>query len=478
MYKQSNRFSRRTENKPVSRTAGRTERSRTAGSRGGNRIGKAIAGSKFNASRKFSIHDDDELNTKKTPKAEKPVVRQIPSFEDIKAQVSAWMTNDRIPGKLQAWFTADAIPEHSDWRIVKEYHGTQENLTIEAPARDMKPIELVVRVMEQLQKDHLHIFKKALRQIWFRASGDGRFALLVQVNVKGKISAHGYKTFVDFLERSCPEVISCHQIQCLPDRLFDPANAQGMKIETKCSFGSDFMPIANTGFCMHVLDWTPRIKEAWLNLPVRIKDAIHPNREDRFFEFCSGSSYVSASLAPCFKQVEALDCRESAMQSSRMNIRNLATSNMRFHRSHMDANFISKFFSKSENAEGRWTFYINLTGDDILTSEVEQTLATSRPERILLQTGNLETASREIRSFRNEGYVLRKSIPLYLEPGRGNFELLFLFVPDREGLLGQNPARAHQSRNVQRPQERLQRTKMTDIPHFVQKKPSFKQRKD
>ena len=151
---------------------------------------------------------------------------------------------------------------------------------------------------------------------------------------------------------------------------------------------------------------------------------------------------------------------------------------MRFHRSHMDANFISKFFSKSENAEGRWTFYINLTGDDILTSEVEQTLATSRPERILLQTGNLETASREIRSFRNEGYVLRKSIPLYLEPGRGNFELLFLFVPDREGLLGQNPARAHQSRNVQRPQERLQRTKMTDIPHFVQKKPSFKQRKD
>ena len=118
------------------------------------------------------------------------------------------------------------------------------------------------------------------------------------------------------------------------------------------------------------------------------------------------------------------------------------------------------------------------SGDDILTSDVEHTLATSRPERILLQTGNLETASREIRSFRNEGYMLRKSIPLYLEPGRGNFELLFLFVPDREGLLGQNPARAHQSRNVQRPKERPQRANMSDIPHFVQKTPSFKQRKD
>jgi hypothetical protein len=324
----------------------------------------------------------------------------------------------------------------------------------------------------------LRIFKKALRQIWFRATGDGRFALLVQVNVKGKISAHGYKTFVDFIERNCPEVISCHQIQCLPDRLFDPADAQGMKVESKCSFGSSFMPIASTGFSMHVLDWTPRIKDAWLNLPVRIKDAIHPNREDRFFEFCSGSSYVSASLAPFFKQVESLDCREVAMQSSKLNIRNVATQNMRFHRSHLDANFVSKFFSKSDNAEGRWTFYLNLSANDTLTSEMILTLAGSRPERILLQTGNLETASKAIKAFRNEGYMLRKNIPLYMEPGRGTFEILFLFVPDRVGILGQNPALAHRSRNIQRPKERPMRSNSSDIPHFVQKTPSFKQRKD
>ena len=458
MYKKNNRFPRRSE---------------------GNRIGKPLAGGKFHASRKSDVRNSDKLNeAKKAEKSAAPVVRRIMSFDDIKAQVSAWMENDRIPGKLQAWFTADAIPEHSDWRIVKEYRGKQEFLTIDAPTRDMKPIELVNRVMEQLHKDHLHIFKKALRQIWFRATGDGRFALLVQVNVKGKLSAHGYKTFIDFIERSCPEVISSHQIQCLPDRLFNPADAQGMKIETKCSLGNDFMPIAGTGFCMHVLDWTPRIKDAWLNLPVRIKDAIHPNREDRFFEFCSGSSYISASLAAYFKQVESMDCRESAMQSSKLNIRNLSTSNMRFHRSHLDANFISKFFSRSENAEGRWTFYINLNAEDILPSNVEQTLAASRPERILLQTGNLETASREIKAFRNEGYVLRKSIPLYLEPGSGRFEILFLFVPDRVGLLGQNPAMAHRSRNIQRPKERPQSSKKCEIPHFVQQAPSFRQRKD
>jgi len=454
MYsKQNNRFSRRS-------------------------IGKLQTGGKFHASRKSDVRKDDESKEQKPKKVEKPVVRHILSFDDIKAQVSAWLENDRIPGKMQAWFTAEAVPDHSDWRIVKEKSGTKESLKIEAPARDMETIDLVNRVFEQIHKEHLHIFKKALRQIWFRATGDGRYALLVQVDVKGKISAHGYKTFVDFIQRNFAEVISCHLIQCLPDRMFDPTDAQGVKVVAKCSFGSDFMPIAGTGFCMHVLDWTPRIKDAWMNLPLRIKDAIHPNPEDRFFEFCSGSSYVSASLAPCFKQVEALDCRESAMQSSKINIRNLATSNMRFHRSHLDASFISKFFSRSENAEGRWTFYINMNSDDSLSSEIALTLAKSRPERILLQTGNLEAASREIRAFRNEGYILRKSIPLYLEPGRGNFEILFLFVPDRVGLLGQNPAQAHRSRNIQRPKERPTRSKMSDIPHFVQKTPSFRQRKD
>ena len=456
---------------------------RTASNIAGNRIGKPQTGSRFHASRKSDIRRDDkfkELNEKQDvqTKEEKLAPRRIPSFDDIKTQVGAWLKNDRIPGKLQAWFTADANPVNSDWRIVKEYRGVQEILTIDAPSHDMKPIDLVNRVMEQLHKEHLHVFKKALRQIWFRSTGDGRFAILIQVNVKGKISAHGYKTFVSFLERSCPEVISCHQIQCLPDHLFDPAYAQGMKVESKCSFGNDLMPIAGTGFYMHVLDWTPRIKDAWIGLPLRIKDAIHPNPEDRFFEFCSGPSYVSATLASCFKQVEALDCRESAMQSSKANIRNLASQNMRFHRSHLDANFISKFFSKSDNAEGRWTFYINLNESDIISSEVEHTLAASRPERILLQTGNLETATREIKAFRNEGYVLRKSIPLYLEPGRGKFEILFLFVPDRIGLLGQNPAQAHRSRNIQRPKERPMRANTSDIPHFVQKSPSFKQRKD
>lgn len=428
----------------------------------------------INGSRKPNVGRNQEIVKQKKPAI--PVERAVPTFEDLKRQLNAWAETEKIPGKIQAWYTAETPAENYDWRIAKIVKGASEKIVIDAPVKDMGIPEVVSRVNEQLKKDHLHIFSKALRQIFFRSTGDGRFALLVQVNLRGRNSAHGYKTFVDFLERNCPEIVSCHNIQCTPDYLFDPAGTTPMKVEAKCAFGSDFISIGGTGIYMHVLDWAPRARNAWLGLPLRIENAIHPNREDCFFEFYSGCSFVGASLANRFKKVASLDCREYAMQSSRMNGRNAPDENMRFYRGHVDAEFFAKFFNKEEN-EGRWTFYFNLPGDESLAPNVEQVAAQSRPERILLQTSNLEVAAKEIKHFRREGYMLRKSIPLYLEPGSGKFEMLFLFVPDRAGILGQNTAQKTRSRNVQRPQERVGRQNTAEKPYFAPNAPTFKQRK-
>ena len=219
------------------------------------------------------------------------------------------------------------------------------------------------------------------------------------------------------------------------------------------------------------------MKDAWLSLPARIKDALHPSAEDKFFEFYSGCSFVSASLAGLFAQTEALDCRESAMLSTRQNTRNLAGGSLKFHREQLEANFFLKFFSKAAN-DGRWTFYFNLPSGEGFPSGAEQAIAAARPERILLQAPDLETAAKEIKHFRREGYILRKSVPLYLEPGTGKFDLLVLFVPDRAGLLGQNPALRRAKGSVMKPKERISREKNANIPHFVQSRPTFKQRKD
>ncbi|MCF0215872.1 MAG: hypothetical protein HUK21_05315 [Fibrobacteraceae bacterium] len=409
-------------------------------------------------------------------KEEKPqVVRKATTpkrtytLDDLKKQLSAWAENERIPGKFQAWFTANPQSQNSDWRLVKDKVGAHEVLNLDPPATSMEIPEVVTRVREQIQKGHLRILKKSLRQICFRAAGNGDFALLIQANLRGRNTAHESKTFVDFIQHACPEIISCHFIQCYPDLPFNPSQMQQVRIESKCIFGSDFLPIGNSGFAMHVLDWAPRIKDAWVKLPERIKDAIHPNPEDKLFEFYSASSFIGASLSSFFSKVVCLDYRDASMQSTHYNMRRLPQDNLHFLRKKLDAEVIAKFFSKKEN-DGRWTFYFNPPFGEPLPTGVIQTAAASRPERILYQSGDLETAAKEIKRFRREGYILRKNIPLYLEPDSSKFEVLFIFVPDRNGLLGQNPAIKARSLTVQRPKERPNTPKRGDIPHFVQTK--------
>lgn len=426
---------------------------------------------------RFHTASAKQVRQKEEPAPQSKTIRRVFTLDDKKQQLAAWAENERIPGKIQAWFTKDAQNDNSDWRILYKLVNGHETLTVEPPAKDMPAPETVSGIMEQLHKEHLRPFKRALRQIWLRATGDGRFAMLIQANLHGNTSAHASKTFLDFIQRSHPEIISCHQLRCTPNYLFDPTKPLNMRVEAKAAFGSDFMPLASTGLSMHVLDWAPRIKDAWLELPQRIHDAIHPARGDKFFEFFSGSSFIAASLASDFERVETLDCRETAMLSSKYNARTLPEDNLKFHRSHLEPAFLEKFFSKREN-EGRWTFYLNTGIDTSLNAELAQAIASSRPERILLQTPDLETAAKEIRRFRDKGYMLRKTIPLELEPGAEGFELLMLFVPDRAGLLGGFGAKKASNRAVQRPVERIMPQNEGNIPHFVQKNSSRRQRKD
>ena len=128
----------------------------------------------------FSRKTDAKSRVKKeTPKVEKPVIRRTASFEDIQRQFRAWIEDMRIPGKVQAWFTAEAKPENSDWKIYSKLINGHENLLLDAPVKGMEIPAVVSLVFEQIKKEHLHNFRKAIRTIWFRACGDGTFALVV-----------------------------------------------------------------------------------------------------------------------------------------------------------------------------------------------------------------------------------------------------------------------------------------------------------
>jgi hypothetical protein len=73
--------------------------------------------------------------------------------------------------------------------------------------------------------------------------------------------------------------------------------------------------------------------------------------------------------------------------------------------------------------------------------------------------------------------MLRKSMPMDLEPGSKSFEILFLFVPDRAGILGDKKTftSKKEQKIITKP---IKDIKNEDFPHFIQrKKPSFS-RKD
>ena len=144
------------------------------------------------------------------------------------------------------------------------------------------------------------------------------------------------------------------------------------------------------------------------------------------------------------------------------------TPNVRYIQSTVDKEFFPKFFS-GKFKEGKWTVYLDPPDGKALAGNVIPVLAAQGPERILLNSSNLTVAAMEIKRFRREGYMLRKIIPLDIEPGKDFFQVLFLFVPDRAGLLGR-----HEERSTKvikhRENQSFHAEEPSEMVHFTQKR--------
>jgi len=352
---------------------------------------------------------------------------------DKKQKISDWAKANKIPGKIQAIFTAE--PEGGDWRYVSRDVKGKRMLVWEGIPDEPLP-ENLQRIETQLDKEHLRFFKKQIMQIIFRSDCNGNYGMLIQANLSSPEQSREYKTFLEYLQRTHSEILCAHAVQVKPSFPFDTANPQAsMQFTLHKGFGSEYIKLASTELYFHILDWLPKTKGTYLQLGEKLREWLHPAKDDRLLSCHCGAATESIQLCKSFKDVHCLDPRDWAKLSFTQNVQNLKIKNARFYRDVLNEDWIKKFFAGEIN-KGKWTIILNPSHGELLTQPLTQAIANAKPERIVHITGDLENAAKEANRWRNCGYVLRKIMPIEWHPNIKRLELAMLFVPDRAGLLG------------------------------------------
>ncbi|MCL2281849.1 MAG: hypothetical protein FWC26_00855 [Fibromonadales bacterium] len=352
---------------------------------------------------------------------------------DKKQRISDWATANKIPGKIQAIFTAK--PEGGDWRyILREIKG-KRTLVWEGIPDEPLP-ESLQKIEAQLEKEHLRFFKKQILQIIFRSDCGGNYGALIQVNLNTPEQSRQLKTFLEYLQRTHPEILCAHAVQTKPYFPFDASNPPAaMQYILHKGFGSEYIKLASTELYFHILDWLPKTKGTYLLLGEKLREWLHPAKDDRLLSCHCGAAIESMQLCKNFKDIHCLDAREWAKLSFTQNVQSLKAKNARFYRDVLNEEWVKNFFAGDAN-KGKWTIILNPSRGELLTQPLTQAIAGTKPERIVHITGDLENAAKEANRWRSCGYVLRKIMPIEWHQNIKRLDLAMLFVPDRAGLLG------------------------------------------
>jgi hypothetical protein len=357
---------------------------------------------------------------------------------DKKQKISDWAKENKIPGKVQAVFTAEPEIGGGDWRYVaKEIKGRTALVWAGIPDEPLPKI--LQKIEEQLNKEHLRSFKRQIFQIIFRSNGNANYGMLIQAGLKTTEQSRAYKAFLDYLQRTHPEILCAHSVQTKPSFPFDTSNPPpAMQYTLHKGFGSEYIQLAQSKYFFHILDWLPKSKGTYLRFGEKLSEWLHPAKDDRLLCCHSGAAIEAMQLSKNFKDVHCLDAREWAKLSFVQNIQSLQIKNARFYHSVLNETWVKKFFAGEIN-KGKWTIILNPSKSELLTQSLTQAIAGAKPERVVHIVGDLKNAAKEASRWRNSGYVLRKIMPIEWHPNLRRLELAMLFVPDRAGLLGRKP---------------------------------------
>lgn len=389
-----------------------------------------------------------------------------------KVAIQKWLAENQIPGKLQSMLTSRPNSD-GDWCIRNERHGNQMRLGILGPSDELDPPEIVTKLFDYLIQEHQYYLRKAMTQLWVRSAGDGKWGLVLHSPIRGAGTGHALKLFEQHLHRLRPEVIALHRLETrpwYPFRFDHPPRA--MKYDLHPIFGPEYLPLGDSGFSFHILEWLPQLRHPYLELPARLLSAISPKPTDKLLELHCGSGLIGCSMAKSFQEVHCVDARGISQQSVSVNVKQAKLSNVHYHQESIDLDFLSRFFKKHE--EGQWTLILNPQQGETLPSGMIRQMTELPIGRVVYIGSDLNVISAETKRWRRAGFLLRKIVPFDLNPTTNRIELVLFFAPDREGVLRKGALRAEENRAAAAIEKPKAATKATPkstatTPRFVQK---------
>ena len=403
---------------------------------------------------------------------------------DKKADLLHWQTERQIPGKIQASFTAPAS-NVADWCIRVDQRDPHHHLHIlNAGGADLDPPALVEDLLEYLSQEHQYYTRKAMLQLYVRPTAPGEWAVLLQAQIRGAGTGHALKLMETFLQRKHPEVKAFHRVDCKP---FVPFSLQhppkSMKYDLHPIFGPEILPLASSGQSFHILEWLPAIRDPWLKLPEKLLASIHPMPGDCLLDLHCGSGFLGIGMAKAFQEVHCVDARGISQLSVTANLKDGTHRNVHYTQATVDGPFIEKFLS---SRKGPFTVILNPQHGEALPTGVIQALANPKVGRVVHIGSDPDMVEAEIRRWRRAGMLLRKMVPLDLNPTAKGIELALFLAPDREGVLRKGAeakklalAKEAMDPKAKAPAKALAKTVKPDQIRFVQKgKPAHGAPKD
>lgn len=293
---------------------------------------------------------------------------------------------------------------------------------------------LYTEMNEQIKKDHLIVFSKALRFITLRQQEDSLF-VFIQASPARQQMARQIKKFAEWLERNYEQIKGAYVLYSAQDRRFNFSAPQSdLPIEYKKLFGWESLVqrIGDQKYFHHPLEFYRANTSVMEELTKQIDKQLVLKKDETLVDLYSGGGLFSQVLAKRTLKCLAFDIRKVSKASAKLNSDRNEQDNVQF----IEQDIHSKNFAEllPTRIKGPVKFILN-PPQGVLPAPIMTAVALQSPERIVRIYQTPEDLQKEIRKWKRMGYILQKCIPFDSQPFTSRIELLVTLSPDRQDVL-------------------------------------------